>query len=77
MPRNETYVQYRRNLSDFNRWEDEEKKKQNEAIEAFKRHERESRPGYKLPLWLVVLGAILLSGALSWVYITLAFSAGN
>jgi len=63
-------VQYRKNLREFNQWEDEQRRKQAEAVAALIRRER--RP-IRVPRWVPLVASILVCGALVWLFVTLAF----
>jgi hypothetical protein len=64
-------LQYRKNLAEFNAWEEKTRRDQAEAIAALLRRERK---GLRVPRWLVVVVSIAAAAVFVWAFIALAFS---
>jgi type VI protein secretion system component VasF len=64
-------IQYRKNLAEFNAWEDQKRKDQAQAVEALRRREKQA---IKVPQWVAIVGGSLAGFVVVFIFITLAFS---
>ena len=73
-PARSLVTQYRSNFDSYTAWEDKERKRQEEAIAAFRRRERERTGYFRVPRWVAIAGAILAGAAIGYLFVALAFS---
>jgi len=73
-PARSLVTEYRNNLDSYTAWEDKERKRQEEAIAAFRRRERERTGYFRVPRWVAIVAAILTGAVIGWLFVALAFS---